>query len=498
MRRHALFVGINDYDSCPLDYARADAQLLHKHFHRYYDTATVLLDRQASENQIKERLKSLRVASARGDMLVFYFSGHGGQLNGVRYLNVPEYDEDGDQTSIGRISLGDIEKITRKKGVHRLFILDCCRNDAEEEDDSEDDGVSFLLGITPSIGVGLLPNAKFADYVVRHRTGVQMPPVILSSSMPGQSSYEDPKSGHGFFTEALIETINSETVRSFNDFRNYLDHVMTTFDLPDVQTPYFEGPIGADLPFWPTWTQRDDRRTEDSTERKSLSITDVQRVFRRVRCDGFYIGRKIPPEMRRNAWNKMRMVGQEHEILALYDDASFWGHGEEGFAVTPEGVYMRNFLEEPVFIPWTDVEWAYEYDSHLQVNEYSGDISKASSAAVIEAIARGIMKLSTQYENMNDGDMSVEWRPGDAHPEWPHIVASTEKGIWTPAAGYDWVDPDDDDDMSVKWKPGKEHPEWPHVVADKKKGIWTPAAGYDWVDPDDDDDMSVERKPGRE
>lgn len=305
-----------------------------------------------------------------------------------------------------------------------------------------------------------------------------MPPVILSSSMPGQSSYEDKKSGYGFFTEALIQTIHSRDVRSFNDFRNYLDYVMTTFDLSGEQTPYFEGPIGANLPFWPTWTQRDDGRTKDSAERKLLSITDVRGVFRRIRCEGFYIGRNIPLDMRRNAWNKMRMVGQEHEILALYDDASFGGHGEEGFAVTPEGVYMRNYKEEPVFIPWIDVEWAYEYDSHLHINEYSVDVTKASDA-VIEAIVRGIMKLSALYEKMNDDDKSVKWRPGDAHPEWPHVVAGKKKGEWFVEAGYDWINPDDNDDMSVKWKPGKEHPDWPHVVAANEEGEWHPAAGYD-------------------
>jgi hypothetical protein len=41
------------------------------------------------------------------------------------------------------------------------------------------------------------------------------------------------------------------------------------------------------------------------------------------------------------------------------------------------------------------------------------------------------------------------WIPGTPHPEFDNVVAGDKEGIWQPASGYEWVNPEDNDDFRV-------------------------------------------------
>lgn len=87
-------------------------------------------------------------------------------------------------------------------------------------------------------------------------------------------------------------------------------------------------------------------------------------------------------------------------------------------------------------------------------------------------------------------DHRVEWKPGVAHPEHPHVVASEQADQWRPAAGYDWADAKGVDDLGVEWKPGRPHSACEHVLAAEEEGEWRPEPGYRWLN-DDPNDLAV-------
>ncbi len=238
MKRLALFVGINTYPQDQLNCARADAEVLYNEFSRHYDVVKLLVDKQATPEMIVRKLDDLQKQATAGDMLVFYFSGHGSDYEGERLLAVPDYDRHGTYTDMIGLSTATIRQRTDVRGLHRLFILDCCRVHYVGEAD--------ILNEAAASG-------KATGYVKRHGRRTIVWPTMLSASSPGQLSYEDPAIGHGYFTEALIETLHEPSVRDFNQFRDHLDLVMSRQKMPQSQDPYFEGPLGADLPFWPAW-----------------------------------------------------------------------------------------------------------------------------------------------------------------------------------------------------------------------------------------------------
>lgn len=73
------------------------------------------------------------------------------------------------------------------------------------------------------------------------------------------------------------------------------------------------------------------------------------------------------------------------------------------------------------------------------------------------------------------------WRPGSSHPRFAHVIAASEKNVWQPEAGYDWVT--SDKLGPAAWSPGNRHPQYDHVIAATKEGHWLPSPGYRWLNP---------------
>ncbi len=243
MRRFALFVGINAYGAGhSLRCARADAEILHGEFSRYYDETMLLVDKEASRPRILAAVGKFRKLVRPGDMFLFFFSGHGGDYDGERLLEIPDYDAQGHRIGLTDLLTSEVRSKTDVKGLHRLFILDCCRD--KQHCDSD-----FPRQVEKAV--------KARGFMDRHGPDSVTPPTILSSSSPGQSSYEHSSTGHGYFTEAFLDSLRDTSVRNFNEFRDRLDAVMTNMGAPDDQLPYFEGPIGSDFPFWPEWDSGD-------------------------------------------------------------------------------------------------------------------------------------------------------------------------------------------------------------------------------------------------
>lgn len=423
MKRFALFVGINAYPGNRLHCARADAEVLYKEFSRHYDVARLLVDKKATPNAIVRELDSLQKQANAGDMLLFYFSGHGSDYGGERLWAIPDYDKHGKHTGLVGLSTATVREETDVLGLHRLFVLDCCR--------TQYDGETDILDEAKAAG-------KATGFVRRHGRRSIVRPTLLSSSSPGQTSYENQEAGHGFFTEALIATLHDDSVCDFNHFRDHLDYVMSRQRKPGDQDPYFEGPIGSDLPFWPAWdgdngngdvtsepveqpqrTRRHPRRKRNEPEEPNLrkpQVTNslVSKAFKEAeslsRC--FFLKSEfIPADKLANACESMGVRCAPSRVLALYDDTVFGG-SREGFVIAPEGIYAKNYGGSPMFFKWGSIDHLGYRSGIITIND--SELCAADcylSMEAKEAVYNGIIKVEEQisgekFGNSDDDDYS--------------------------------------------------------------------------------------------
>lgn len=107
-----------------------------------------------------------------------------------------------------------------------------------------------------------------------------------------------------------------------------------------------------------------------------------------------------------------------------------------------------------------------------------------------------LYQVTEDRDNFDIDGVSNTSNPGEAHPDYPNVIASETGEGWTPLAGYTWTYPDDANNLEVVWSPGKSHPDDPQVLASADEGNWTPAPGYDWVYPDDPNNLEVSWTPG--
>lgn len=240
MKRVALFVGINDYEDPminDLKCARNDARLLwsSKTF-KDYDQAELLTDDEASPAGIISKIENLSRSLEKDDVFVFYFSGHGCEVGAEHHLLTSRTKSALIANGYETVTLSMIKNVSGKvKGLKRLFILDCCRSEVQ---------------VTKGIGAGC-PNSRgvaFAKVTNRDDNTALIPPVILSSCSTGQYSYEDTTRGNGYFTMALVETLN-EPLRSLSDFQEKLDRKIASYELPGPQNVCWNGSLAGDLPF---------------------------------------------------------------------------------------------------------------------------------------------------------------------------------------------------------------------------------------------------------
>ncbi|MBS1707550.1 MAG: caspase family protein [Armatimonadetes bacterium] len=192
-RSWALVLGASKYSSlAPLKYAASDAEMFASSLKNDlgFDPATVqrLTDVEAGKLSSRSILDALdkMVKDRRldpGHLFVFYFSGHG--------IGTPQGDylcpTDADPKNVAQVgvSVRDIVKRFVDAGMHNVLIVaDACREGQKNPFGRE----LRELGRTANIAV-------------------------LLGCAPGQRSYENPRTGHGYFTSALAKVLADAKAR---------------------------------------------------------------------------------------------------------------------------------------------------------------------------------------------------------------------------------------------------------------------------------------------
>ncbi|MBQ9771228.1 MAG: SEL1-like repeat protein [Lentisphaeria bacterium] len=215
MKRVALFVGIDRYKNgiTELKCAVNDAKGLSLAFSKaQFDTVDSLLNEDAHCETVLGRVEELVADLKQGDLFVFYFSGHGRQIEQTHYLVGPTARAAAQFVHRGSVSIPELIAISDKPGINRLFILDCCRSNvlanragdySGDEDAARDISLSNALKRIPESAEILTP-------------------LILNSCEPSKQAYEDNASGHGYFTRTLLNSIQCPDICNFQQFKESL------------------------------------------------------------------------------------------------------------------------------------------------------------------------------------------------------------------------------------------------------------------------------------
>jgi cyclophilin family peptidyl-prolyl cis-trans isomerase/uncharacterized caspase-like protein len=206
-RRLALVIGNDGYQHVgALRNARADAQAMAKGLEATGFSTTLRLD--VSEKELKAALRTFKSQLQGGDVVVFFFSGHGVQLGGANYLLPIDIRGDSeDQVKDEAIPLQRVlDDLQEQKAKFSLAILDACRNNPFKS-------TGRALG-----GRGLAPTTAATGQMVLFSAGAGQQAL---DSLGGQD-----RNANGLFTRVLLKEMRKPGVSVDRVLRNVRTEVV--------------------------------------------------------------------------------------------------------------------------------------------------------------------------------------------------------------------------------------------------------------------------------
>ncbi len=198
---HVLAVGIDAYRNqrLSLDFARDDADAIGQFFEPGLFGEVVpyvLLDEQASLDEIRAAFDRVAAAAAPRDALVVYLAGHG-VLEGEVFHFLPWDVDVGSSeaittTGFSQAELG--ERLASIPAMKQLIVLDACHSGAASE------ALASLVGRRAS------PGLVRAQTRLARSTGA----FLVAASTEAQVAHEIPELGHGVLTYAMLRGMGEE------------------------------------------------------------------------------------------------------------------------------------------------------------------------------------------------------------------------------------------------------------------------------------------------
>ncbi len=211
MKRAGLFVGIDNYNDrgiCRLNCAYNDAFGLCNQFaYEQFDIVELLANQDAGSVNIIDKVDEITGKLSSGDLFVFYFAGHGREFNQEHYLVGHNGKSVDSLYRHDTVTVTDLLAASDKRGVKRLFILDCCRSNLIGER-----GESYRCPESRDI---------YLRAAITEKQEVDsLQPLIISSCSTGQQAFELEK--HGVFTQALLNILKAGRDIPVTDFSGLL------------------------------------------------------------------------------------------------------------------------------------------------------------------------------------------------------------------------------------------------------------------------------------
>jgi tetratricopeptide (TPR) repeat protein len=228
--RYALVIGIDIYEDTnhinPLGGAAADARAIAAvlrdvaHFEQVYLLSSDTEEKPSRKN-ILFRLGEMKRTLKSGDTLLFYYAGHGFQIEDSDSYSLLPWDVDGRNDLSLRESSIDVEKVVREFSriplEHLITLYDMCRTDPRKtgRDIAPSNPLTPAVArdlIVPYSPVGKGPRSTFT----------------IAACSAGQRSWEWIAKGRGFFSYYLEqglkgEAADSEGVVRLSNLKLYLE-----------------------------------------------------------------------------------------------------------------------------------------------------------------------------------------------------------------------------------------------------------------------------------
>jgi hypothetical protein len=225
-RRWAVLVGVDRYlrnEINSLHFAVADVKALARALESragyarddiFVLTSDQTGDEQPTRGNLAFRLGWLAEHVQPGDSVLFFFSGHGMEMDETPYLLTMDADARNaatlKNTALSSAEVRDLLKVLRAREV--LVLLDACRSDPRSGKGSADNRLSAAMA---------------RDLVLVPATAGSAYSATMFACSEGQRSYEWADRGHGFFTWFLLQAFEGAASPSktltLADLRRYLE-----------------------------------------------------------------------------------------------------------------------------------------------------------------------------------------------------------------------------------------------------------------------------------
>lgn len=219
--RSALVIGNAAYPESPLANTTNDAHdvaIKLKEFD-FKVTEKLNLPRKELARTITEFLRDLKGSD---NVALFYYSGHGLQVDGVNYL-IPidakihdALDVPNEAVSVDHLLAGLND---RSDNAMNLIILDACRDNPFKQSDKKSLGQKGLARVNiPSKGT-----------------------LVLYATKPGETASDNPQGRNGLFTQQLLKAMDQPGTQIEDVFKQVANDVFKASN--KKQTPWMEGVI---------------------------------------------------------------------------------------------------------------------------------------------------------------------------------------------------------------------------------------------------------------
>ena len=206
MKRHALFVGVNNYADPSIQnlaFPSEDATELASVFRRLlkFDKVEKLIN-PAHSPDVEDAVEGMAQGLGPGDLFLFFFAGHGFRVkeNHVLVCAKDKYAKLEDEYA--GLPVGLLKKIMRGPW-NRMLVLDACQNDIRATRGVDCGAATRDLELIHALDDGA-PGAGFQ--------------IVITSCSEGQKALEVSDLKHGLFTSALLDSVTS-----FADSRRRID-----------------------------------------------------------------------------------------------------------------------------------------------------------------------------------------------------------------------------------------------------------------------------------
>lgn len=219
--KYAVIIGINNYQHPQirdLNYSEPDAlylkDILVKYARYKPENVEVLLGKEATYLNIKDKIYWLGDAAGPGDDVMFYFSGHG-----TRVEDRDNNEEDGMdeafcpwETDISRPASVILDDeighwFRRMRSAQVLVVLDCCHSGGAAGRSLENDGSRGLEMAGQSLTRSMMDMDNDDPYARDLSLDNKL---VMTASDAHEKSYENPDLGHGVFTYYIGEAIRGK------------------------------------------------------------------------------------------------------------------------------------------------------------------------------------------------------------------------------------------------------------------------------------------------